>query len=306
MFRKSVMVSSLFLILFLGSAYVADSQAGIWSYLREINLDLSSESREVILEANRQRQYAENLISISLEAGRREGIEDGFAELFKASGAVKNLLGEYIQDIRKGFPDPLPGEMHRPAGFENDAYRYFDMVRQLMEEAGEIEDDEKAVSVLYMAWDLEMVAILYKARALLMYMDFPVVYKYPWDNDVAILTDEPREAADTIEVGRHEGTESDILSEEAALENGIYYIIQIAAHTEELGQRQLTSIYAGEKEINVMFEDGWYKYYIGPYRSYEEADSTMNSLNLGSAFIAAYHDGQRIGVNEARRRQSQR
>lgn len=293
--------------MFVISVYCADAQIDIWPYLKDINISIPEQSLERIREADRHRQYAENLISISREADRREGIEDGFDELFSASETVIGLLGAYIEKTGKELPDPLPDEMSRPIRFKDQADRYIEMARQLKEEAAATSDNEKAVSVLYMAWDLEMVAILKKARALMLYLDFPVIYEYPWDHDFAVMTDEPREAAGIIEFNGEQKPEADARPEnDVTPETGIHYIIQIAAHTEELGQRQLTSIYPGDEKVNVMFEDGWYKYFIGPFDTFNEAERMMKSLNLRNAFIAAYHDGQRIGVGEARRREAQR
>ena len=93
------------------------------------------------------------------------------------------------------------------------------------------------------------------------------------------------------------------VSDDTGLEEGICYIIQIAAHTSELSHSELNAIYSGNRDIKILQEDSWYKYYFGPYRRYEEAEKTLNSLNMINMFIAAYIDGNRVGVAEARRRE---
>ncbi len=301
--KRTAIILSIFLVLTLS----VDAQINIWPYLKEVDIGIPEESLEKIREADRHRQYAESLISISREADRREGIEDGFDELFSASETVIGLLDQYIDKTGKELPDPLPAEMSRPLRFRDQADRYIEMAKQLKEEAVATPDNKKAISVFFMAWDLEMVAILHKARALMLFLDFPVIYEYPWDHDFAVMSDEPRKATGIIEFKNEVKPETDAETRNSVMpETGVHYIIQIAAHTEELSQRQLTSIYPGSEKVSVMFEDGWYKYFIGPFDFFNEAERMMKAISLRNAFIAAYHDGQRISVGEARRREAER
>ena len=48
-----------------------------------------------------------------------------------------------------------------------------------------------------------------------------------------------------------------------------------------------------------MQTDGFYKYWIGCYRSYEEAQQAEMGMNLKQSFIVCFNDGQQIHVTEA-------
>ncbi|TVR68506.1 MAG: SPOR domain-containing protein [Marinilabiliales bacterium] len=308
---RSGLVPGAIFVLFLLVSYNSFAQLDIWPYLKELSHDMNDDGPEFIRQADQQRQYAENLISVSAEAGRREGIEDGFGELFKASEILFDLLDTHMEVAKGGVPYPLPSEMGRASEMERKSASYIEKAGQLKKEAADIRDGNKAVSVLYMAWDLKMIAILHKVRALYIYQDFPMIYEYPWSYDYTVLEDSPREAKGTIEAGHQEepgnnaeGQDIENTPFEEAFDTGIHYIIQIAAHTGEIGERQLNAIYQGEERVSVMFEDGWYKYFIGPYETYEEADSAMKTSGLRNVFIAAYYEGQRISVGEARRREA--
>ncbi len=316
MHKKTRLIFGFLLTAVFMTAYNAVAQINIWPYLKETYLDLSDDGIEIIKQADQQRRYAENLISVSGEAGRREGINDGFDELFRASGIIFELLENHMDAAKGEVPDPLPAEMRRASEFETRSADYFEKAMQLKEEAEATGDDKKAISVLFMAWDIEMVSILYKARALQVYQDFPMVYQYPWSYDFAVLSDTPREAKGIIETPAGGEEETELQGPDGRPENraegdeqvvpdtGIHYIIQLAAHTEELDRRQLNAIYSGDERISMMFEDGWHKYFIGPYNTYEEADSMMKASGLRNVFIAAYHEGQRISIGEARRREA--
>ena len=49
-----------------------------------------------------------------------------------------------------------------------------------------------------------------------------------------------------------------------------------------------------EKEV-----DGYYKYWIGCYRSYNDAQEAEKALNLKQSFIVCFNEGVQIHVTEA-------
>lgn len=77
-------------------------------------------------------------------------------------------------------------------------------------------------------------------------------------------------------------------------EADIIYRVQIAADKAELSQRALQRIYYGNKSVEMIEEDGWYKYSVGDFASYAEANKFRKSCNVKNAFIVAYRKGQRF------------
>ena len=84
-------------------------------------------------------------------------------------------------------------------------------------------------------------------------------------------------------------------------DEGLAYRIQICADKRKWSARKLQRLYKGNLKIDERQVDGFYKYWIGCYRSYEEAQSAEMSMGLKQSFIVCFNDGQQIHVTEAQR-----
>jgi outer membrane protein OmpA-like peptidoglycan-associated protein len=71
------------------------------------------------------------------------------------------------------------------------------------------------------------------------------------------------------------------------------YRVQIAASATPLGSAKLKQIYQGPNDIESFKEEGWYKYYIGEYSNYFEADYIKRRSGVEDAFIAAYRGNRK-------------
>lgn len=74
----------------------------------------------------------------------------------------------------------------------------------------------------------------------------------------------------------------------------IVYRVQIAASKQPLSNETITALYKGFNPINVVQEDGWYKYSIGDFIYFNEAKITKDSCGTKDAFIMPYHNQKRI------------
>jgi len=74
----------------------------------------------------------------------------------------------------------------------------------------------------------------------------------------------------------------------------IIYRIQIAANRTELSQRALGKMYYGNKRVEMINENGWYKYSVGDFGSYEDASEFRKSSGIDNAYIVAYRKGTRF------------
>jgi hypothetical protein len=63
------------------------------------------------------------------------------------------------------------------------------------------------------------------------------------------------------------------------------YRVQIAAGKNPLSQNLLRKVYSGNKEFTVVNEDGWNKYSIGDFNSWEEANKFRQECGVPGAFI---------------------
>ena len=74
----------------------------------------------------------------------------------------------------------------------------------------------------------------------------------------------------------------------------VIYRIQLAANKTQLSQRALSRMYYGNKSVEMINEDGWYKYSVGDFNSYEEANDFRQSGKMTNSFIVAYRKGARF------------
>jgi len=65
------------------------------------------------------------------------------------------------------------------------------------------------------------------------------------------------------------------------------YRIQIAADREPLTQRTLQQLYKGDKKISIINEDGYNKYSIGEFETFEEAEAYKTKMGIPNSFVAA-------------------
>jgi hypothetical protein len=80
----------------------------------------------------------------------------------------------------------------------------------------------------------------------------------------------------------------------------VIYRVQIAANRTELSQRALSKMYYGQKTVEMVNENGWYKYSVGDFATYEEASKFRNSTGMSNAFVVAYRKGTQFtsGITE--------
>lgn len=77
---------------------------------------------------------------------------------------------------------------------------------------------------------------------------------------------------------------------------GIIFKVQIAADKKQLSQHTLQRIYAGNKTVKMLNEEGWYKYSIGDFGTFSEADKFRISVGVNDAFVVAYKDGEKVDL----------
>lgn len=71
----------------------------------------------------------------------------------------------------------------------------------------------------------------------------------------------------------------------------VIYRVQLTANKAELNQRALQKIYYGNKQLEMIMEDGWFKYSIGDFDDFKSADKFRSQCGVNNAFIVAYRKG---------------
>jgi len=94
-----------------------------------------------------------------------------------------------------------------------------------------------------------------------------------------------------------------VVKEESADE--LYFSVQILAGKNKVTDEQLARAYSGSLEVYENYGDGWYRYSVGKYLTYQEAMKAMQVNNL-KGHPVAYHGKKRVSLVEAKKLSDQK
>ena len=80
----------------------------------------------------------------------------------------------------------------------------------------------------------------------------------------------------------------------------IFFKVQIIATENVLSRKQISSIYDGKKEVDVIHQEGVYRYSIGQCPTYEAAKSLSDNIPVDDAFVVAYKGRKKLPIDKAR------
>jgi tetratricopeptide (TPR) repeat protein len=225
------------------------------------------------------------------------------SELYKEGHGLIYMVyndncAKFLIDMKK--MNHYASGMNKAKYYENKGERTkarADNIRQLLLDA---DKPEWIQYKMHEAFQLEKLAIRDKGRALQIYQDFPVEYNYGWDDDVTPeelakffnnpLVKLPPEVVFKVKP-------SEVKKEP---EGGpIQFRVQIAAHTVPLEQGYIRTFYTGNDTVNETYENGWYKYQIGTFETFQDAEKLRVGCRVPRAFIVAYQDNKKISIKEA-------
>jgi hypothetical protein len=189
--------------------------------------------------------------------------------------------------------------------YQKEAENYIDKAQSNRRSAENYKNEYvNAYNRFFEAISLEIIAVKKEGRALQIYQDWPVHYAYQFDDDIEVDLFHPK----TVAVAKKEPPKTvqqpvEVKKDETEPYDStvIYYQVQIAAHTQPLSLKYLKdNIYIGDIKINEIREEGWYKYTLGRYKTYEEANRLLKSVNVPKAFVVAYKNGKRVPLKEVK------
>lgn len=118
-------------------------------------------------------------------------------------------------------------------------------------------------------------------------------------NDMVIDSVHKQWHKESVPVKINAGTGKTIDFNENAVNLGLsvsdtIYSVQIAACRTRMSQDMLKDIYQGTEKIVETYEDDWFKYTIGKFNTYKEADDLKSKIKVNEPFIVIYLNGIRI------------
>lgn len=319
---KKTFLSWLFLLPFIQEVHLS-AQNNIQPYMEGMNVKFDASEKKkldkavgMLDQADASLAEANRLFDQLTPVEKKERITDGYQKTLKKLNEASTLYKDahtMIYEVYKlkteAFWKKMAKDSHRASGM--DKARYYEgkslksYNRGLIRRQQVTEGDrfEYARIIMEDAMKLEKLAIRDEGRALQICVDYPVEYDYGWQDDktleeiVALMRDPalnepPEDIFATLD--KEARVDSMLLKE-------IVFKVQIAAHTMPLSNEYLKSLYDGDLRIDMIFEDEWYKYSIGRYFSFDEADATCRECNIKKAFVVAYEAGKHISIQDALR-----
>lgn len=261
----------------------------------------------MLQEANKQ--YTA-LTELDLKERVSPSYNSALKKLFESSETFKeayNMAFSVFNQKNKNFWQRMNRINHRASGMEK--ARYYESTalknqnRALIRHKQVMESDRFAYSLEIMndAVEYDKIAVRDQGRALQICADYPVEYNYGWDDDKSleeivrimkdpIVHEPPTDIFATVD--KKSPVDSSLFRE-------IIFKVQIAAHTIPLSQEYLNLIYKGNIPIDMIFEEDWFKYSIGRYKTLEEAEVIRQEINIKKAFVVAYSEGKKMSTQEA-------
>lgn len=318
--RKRFCTISVTLICILQVPFLA-AQHDVKQYTEGLNLkfDLLESKKfdraiSLLNEADASFQKANQLYDQLSTLEKKERITNNYQKalksLIEASEKYKEahaVIFSVYKDKAEVFWKKMSRVSHYAAGM--DKARYYEgkalktYNRSLIRREQVLETDRFEYGLIIMkdALGLEKLSIRDEGRAVQIYTDYPVEYNYGWDDDktleeiVAIMRDPavkepPKDIFATVD--KEAEVDSMLLKE-------IIFKVQIAAHTSPLSNEYLETLYKGDLKIDMIFENTWYKYSIGRYITFDEAEATRRECNIKKAFVVSYEGGRHIPIQDA-------
>ncbi|PXY01129.1 hypothetical protein DF185_10790 [Marinifilum breve] len=99
-----------------------------------------------------------------------------------------------------------------------------------------------------------------------------------------------------IPVKRQPEVIEEIKMKEELVQEDFVYRVQIAACKREMGPKDLFQRYKGGDVIEHLYIEGWHKYTIGGFPTFEEAAKYRDSCGVQDAFVVIFKGGYRLGI----------
>ncbi len=84
-----------------------------------------------------------------------------------------------------------------------------------------------------------------------------------------------------------------------SLQGDIVFQVQIAASKVKLGKPKISTFYKLVNEVVEKNYDGWYKYSVGSFKTYDEAKKFVPKVRVRGAFVVAYINDKKVDIVEA-------
>jgi hypothetical protein len=292
----------------------------IKQYRGELNvkLELIDEKRlekaiEVLNSASLVEKEAIGILVTMSDTEKMEGISPAYKRMIKRMIDASQLYTEghalvytvYNENCLK-FQDEMRKMNHYASGMNKakyyerkgeTTYKRANSIREILFEA---DKPEWMQYKMHEALELEKLSIRDKGRALQIYQDFPVEYNYGWDNDVSAEELKKFFKNPIVNLPPEQVFKKVPPEEKKQPEGGfVEFRVQIAAHTVELETDYIKTFYTGSDSVMEVREGNWFKYQIGKFDNFADANKLRHECRVPRAFVVAYQENSKLTIKEA-------
>lgn len=318
----------LFYIFLFFSISLLSQSYSVLNYRGELNIKISvqyeKQMDKIIMKLNENEQIEKELINKITEIQLNDTLNRRSKEYIKAIAKIHDVCrkyGELHQQMFNIFSENCELSRARMKSMHHYSSGLLKAKYYEQRAAASLKKSKMIREVVYVAdmpgWiqykmseamELEKLAIRDKGRALNIMQDFPVEYNYGWENDV---TPEEVEAAlgdpainrppDDLFVQKQDTVIEEEVNDTVVKQKNVFVLfsVQIAAHTTPLTPEYLRQIYQGDLPVDEKKEDQWFKYTIGNFYNFNEANHLLKTCRVKRAFIVAYSEGKKLTIKEA-------
>jgi len=308
------------LLFILVSNQVFSQDISVADYRSELNIKIEliddkkiEKGVETLNEAAKIEKDAFALLKGMDDKEKTEAISASYKKMLKKFNAASELYSEghiLIYDVFNENCEKFQVEMkklnHYASGLNKAKYYEKKGERNITRATnirGIIIEADKPEWIQYKmheCFQLEKLAIRNKGRALQIYQDFPVEYNYGWENDVtpeqlAKFFNDPLIKLPPEDVFKRKPVEERVVPKGGEIE----FRVQIAAHTVMLNNDYIKTFYTGQDSVIQAHEGQWYKYHIGSFDNFKEANNLRINCRVPRAFVVAYQDGKKLTIKKA-------
>ncbi|MCF6241846.1 MAG: hypothetical protein L3J74_10945 [Bacteroidales bacterium] len=163
------------------------------------------------------------------------------------------------------------------------------------------------------AYVLEQIGLLYQHKIYAMFLAWNMATSKQIDKEIeSLLKNEP---LNTYSEDKNQQIVKDSIVYKEVLihdtiiiekeNSGIIYRVQIAASKVPVSMKELQKIYPANSPIHTSIENGWYKYSVGLFNTYREAQKFKINIGVKDAFVVAYINNNRVDISEALKEEKQ-
>ena len=227
-------------------------------------------------------------------------------------GAAVRKYQLFHEDIQKFYKQSSSAKIDSSKSLEKLAHDAFADAEVKVQIVYHTVNQGEQFDIYTRAYVLEQIGLLYQHKIYAMFLNWNTVVLNQIDKEIeSLLKNEPLN--NYSEDKDKQMIKDSIVYKEVLIHDTIIvkkeypeiiYRVQIAASKVPVSIPELQKIYPSNGTIHTRIENGWYKYSVGMFSSYREAQKYKINIGVKDAFVIAYINNKRVDISKALKEES--